>query len=97
MADARFFHRAGPFTLSDIAAVVGADWRRGRGLMKRSLPQHPFQLFVTAVVGDELAVDREVVAARAEHLLHGLGEDEKDHSDADRHERHQDEESPSAQ
>ncbi|MEI9899352.1 MAG: UDP-3-O-(3-hydroxymyristoyl)glucosamine N-acyltransferase [Hyphomicrobium sp.] len=25
MADARFFHRAGPFTLSDIAAVVGAE------------------------------------------------------------------------
>jgi len=25
MADARFFHRAGPFTLSDIAAVIGAE------------------------------------------------------------------------
>jgi UDP-3-O-[3-hydroxymyristoyl] glucosamine N-acyltransferase len=25
MADARFFHRAGPFTLSDIAVVVGAE------------------------------------------------------------------------
>ncbi|MET0221835.1 MAG: UDP-3-O-(3-hydroxymyristoyl)glucosamine N-acyltransferase, partial [Tardiphaga sp.] len=25
MADVRFFHRAGPFTLSDIAAVVGAE------------------------------------------------------------------------
>ncbi len=25
MADARFFHRAGPFPLADIAALVGAE------------------------------------------------------------------------